>query len=392
MNSASDYQPQQWESSSNEALKISLISADANEGAIQFLPNFTYPIFGDSETIYGYKDLVIHLVFDSITYKPFLNVKYSEKLADANPQIDIIDKLLNFLPVDDIILKDESKWVDTFTEERQGFDIPSLGEKVSEYTSDNDDETFSIYKFSISDFFTKDKKSPVIKYWERVQIFTILYIEAATYLNLKDESNWNVYFIFNKSTNAMIGYTTTYKYWNYSNGTKFDESDKLKYREKISQFLIMPPYQGHGHGSHLYQSLYNKWLQDESIIELTVEDPNEQFDDLRDRNDLEMLYNTSDLFKNLKEMDTVSDEWIELQRNQFKLEKRQFNRLIEMILLYLKKVSLFKDIVKRRIYIKNYDSLCDIEDQDMKLQAINESYNLVKEDYERIIKLCKKLK
>ena len=387
MKTAIDYQPQQWECSSNEALKISLISADPNEGAIQFLPSFTYPIFGDSERIFGYKDLVIHLVFDSITYKPFLNVKYGDKLPDADVQVDIIDKLLNFLPVDDIILKDEGEWVDTFTEERTKFDIPTFGDKIDEYT--NDGTKYGIYKISISDLFNKDNKSKIIKFWERVQIFTILYIEAATYLNLKDEPNWNIYFIFNETTKAMIGYTTTYQYWNYNNGSKFDEDDKRLYREKISQFLIMYPYQGKGHGSQLYKSLYSQWLKDETIVELTVEDPNEQFDDLRDRNDLEMLKNDTNIFEQLLQMDTISDEWIELQRCQYKLEKRQFNRLIEMILLKLNKMTLFNNVVKRRIYIKNYDSLCDIEDNDTKLQAINDSFNLVKEDYERIIKLCK---
>jgi hypothetical protein len=41
----------------------------------------------------------------------------------------------------------------------------------------------------------------------------------------------------------------------------------------------------------LYSAIYNYVLNNENIAELTVEDPAEAFEDLRDRNDLRMLLN-----------------------------------------------------------------------------------------------------
>jgi histone acetyltransferase 1 len=41
----------------------------------------------------------------------------------------------------------------------------------------------------------------------------------------------------------------------------------------------------------LYNAIYNYVLNNESVSELTVEDPAEAFEDLRDRNDLRMLLN-----------------------------------------------------------------------------------------------------
>ncbi|SMN19096.1 similar to Saccharomyces cerevisiae YPL001W HAT1 Catalytic subunit of the Hat1p-Hat2p histone acetyltransferase complex that uses the cofactor acetyl coenzyme A [Maudiozyma saulgeensis] len=396
---ASDFQPQSWQISSNEALKISLIEKDTEAGAIQFSPLYTYPIFGDEEMIYGYKDLVIHLVFDSITYKPFLNVKYSEKLNDdINPEKDIINKIIPFLPKDDYILKDELKWVDSFTQERKNFNIMSSFEKIDEYTKDSN--KFGIYRVPIGEIIQTNKESSIVKFWERIQIFTLLFIEAATYLNLQEEPRWVIYLIFNEQDKNLIGFATTYSYWDYQGFQNFDKtSSNIQFNEKISQFLIIPPYQGKGHGSTLYQSLYSYWNKQSNVSCITVEDPNEQFDDLRDYNDLKILQENK-FFQDLieycsKDKDDknffINEEWIETQRHKYKFEKRQFQRLIEMILLVENKtmINLFKRQVKRRIWIKNYDSLFEIEDEDQKFKAIDDSYLLVKQDYERILKTCK---
>ena len=60
----------------------------------------------------------------------------------------------------------------------------------------------------------------------------------------------------------------------------------LPSRSRISQFIILPPYQRQNHGSHLYTTMLIHALRDSHIREITVEDPNESFDDLRDLNDL----------------------------------------------------------------------------------------------------------
>lgn len=62
---------QEWAVNSNDALSLSLVGA-SEEDSIDFVPVFTYPIYGDAETIYGFKDLEINvgktgqLLFQSI--------------------------------------------------------------------------------------------------------------------------------------------------------------------------------------------------------------------------------------------------------------------------------------------------------------------------------------
>ncbi|CAI4053638.1 histone acetyltransferase catalytic subunit HAT1 SKDI_16G2660 [Saccharomyces kudriavzevii IFO 1802] len=365
--SARDFKPETWTSTANEALKISIVG----ENAIQFPPLFTYPIYGESEKIYGYKDLVIHLAFDSIAFKPYVNVKYSAKLED-NDVINVEEKLLSFLPKNDVIVKDEAKWVDSFMEEQKNHSLPDGFKTISEYSLGG--EEFVVYKANLIDNYARMMH-------HRVQIFSLLFIEAANYID-EDDSNWDIFWLLNKKTKQLIGFVTTYKYWHYLGAKPFDENTDKKFRAKISQFLVFPPYQNKGHGSCFYDAIVQFWLKDESITEITVEDPNEAFDDLRDRNDLQRLRKMG-FDATLRKHSELPDEFLESSRKSFKLEERQFKRLLEMLLLLNHSPS-FELEVKKRLFIKNYDALSGIDPEEAK-QALQNSFLLVRDDYSRIL-------
>ena len=405
MSTVEDFQPQNWQASSTEALKISLIPAAEGAGALQFSPTFTYPIFGDEEQIYGFRDLVIHLVFDSVTFKPFLNVKYSATAGDdVDAQRDVIDKITPFLPEGDFIQRDEAAWVDAFMKERETFDINALGaERVDEYKGAADGTTYGVYRAPLGQLAAADAaaqatnpgaQSPLVRFWKRIQILTLLFIEAATYISLEDEPEWELYLTFNEADRTLVGLCTAYKYWDYRDAGAFDSSEAPAYRKKISQFLVLPPYQGQGHGSALYNAIYRGWFRDSAVTELTVEEPNEAFDDMRDRNDLEMLERAG-FFAEVPAEPAhsgdrllVSDEWAEQMRHKYKLEQRQFSRLLEMALLHLGREPYFAVQVKRRICIKNRDALAELADAEQRAKAVRDSFELVKSDYLRILAGC----
>lgn len=46
-----------------------------------FHPKFTYPIFGDEEKIFGYRDLKMNLRFRANDMRPHLETSYSKKLS-----------------------------------------------------------------------------------------------------------------------------------------------------------------------------------------------------------------------------------------------------------------------------------------------------------------------
>lgn len=65
----------------NDALQMSLIAPSPGELKTvgTFFPKFTYPIFGDEEKIFGYKDLKISLRFRSNDMRPHVKVSSSKK-------------------------------------------------------------------------------------------------------------------------------------------------------------------------------------------------------------------------------------------------------------------------------------------------------------------------
>jgi histone acetyltransferase 1 len=85
----------------NDAVNITIVQPDEQKlkTVSSFHPQFTYPIFGDDERIFGYKGLIIRLRFAAHDLRPHLHISYDEK----------------FKPVEDIaavdILKTLKPWV-----------------------------------------------------------------------------------------------------------------------------------------------------------------------------------------------------------------------------------------------------------------------------------------
>lgn len=368
--------PELWTISSNEALK--LFVTEPNGTAINFQPTFTYPIFGDNESIFGFKDLVIFLCFDHYTFMPFLNVKYEKKLNDEVTEPK--ETMMKYLPLL-TVFKDEIKWVDLIKQEKQDYQIP--GQKVASF-----DGQYDIYKLDLNN-------ESGIELQKRLQILVLLFIEAGSYIDYTDDL-WDVYVVYDKKNSqdeepSLVGFCTAYNYWKYPGHEKFDEGIK-EVRKKISQFIVLPNYQGKSIGSKFYNELYQLWLNDSSIVEIVVEDPNESFDDLRDKSDLtriKSLVNLQDInFDKLNSED--GKKWLNEFKASQKLETRQFNRLVEMILLSnyktfnqlnLRQIRLF---IKKRLYEKNKEALLTLE-KPVRLDKLQTAYQALEEDYYRIL-------
>lgn len=88
--------------------------------------------------------------------------------------------------------------------------------------------------------------------------------------------------------------------------------------------------------SATFYSLVYLWLlQRSDIAELTIEDPSEAFQDMRDKVDYRTL-TSANVFKDLKAPIPLSydgkKDWKEETRKEWKLASRQFSRILEMAL------------------------------------------------------------
>jgi histone acetyltransferase 1 len=243
---------------------------------------------------------------------------------------------------------------------------------------------------------------------------------------------------------SFIGYSTAYRYYFYDQ----DQSQSLKStapkayakqarfdftfpsqttpqyhsRERISQFLILPPYQSQGHGSRFYGALVTSFLADPSIKEITVEDPNEAFDDLRDYCDMKRLREngTFDRIKintavpvprsgKLPTSSIIDKVLLQELRLRNKIAPRQFDRLVEMHLLSLipeknrgayrldikrkpnqstvadKEYDLWRLLVKQRLYKFNRQALMQL-DLPERIDKLEEVFRGVEADYGRLLR------
>ena len=109
----------------SEAITISLVepsrndnrsgTGDANDDAVagdgpnslnglnkiaSFHPNFTYPLFGESERIFGFQGLKINLQFNASDLRPNLSISSSKKFATVGEveATDVSSVMKEYLP------------------------------------------------------------------------------------------------------------------------------------------------------------------------------------------------------------------------------------------------------------------------------------------------------
>lgn len=362
--------PELWTSSSND-IQVLL----TNNGEVTPLrPLFTYPIFGDSETVFGFKELQMFLCFDHYTFFPFYNAKWLDALADAVDPKDALARVLPLLAV----YKDEMQWLEASAKEKLSYEIP--GARVARW------HDMSVYKIDLT-------ASAGVELLRRVQVMVLLYIEAGSYIDASDPL-WEFYVVYRDADAeledqepSLAGFVTAYNYWKYPGASAFDAGTSAT-RKKISQFVVLPPFQGRGVGAAVYTALFDLWLADLAVGEIVVEDPNEAFDDMRDKADLARLrkavdWQTIDLAR-------LGLDWYHQFRKSLKLERRQYSRLMEMVLLsnYQKyKQIRYKDVrlfIKNRLYQKNREALMSLE-KPVRMDKLQTAYQALEEDYYRIL-------
>lgn len=259
-------------------------------------------------------------------------------------------------------------------------------------TFEKNGETYEIWHGKLSD--------PAVKQLlQRIQIVALFYIEGATYTGEDAEGNiepeyslarWSVFFVYKKEIKQEVspdpqyifqGYSTVYNFWVFQPSALQGDLQALlrsgpgslnrfldvsSHRMRISQFLVLAPFQGKGVGSLLYNTIFGIGMKNQSAMEIAVEDPNEDFDLLRDLCDLKYLRKNVPEFVDLKINTDItipqkggilhndtrvtshrkpsgsfisSSEGIvdlvklELLRVKTKIARRQFWRLVEMHLM-----------------------------------------------------------
>jgi histone acetyltransferase 1 len=283
------------------------------------------------------------------------------------------------------------------------------------------DGHYEVWKGSLEDPAVRQLNS-------RIQILVPLFIEGGSYIGQKDDAEstepdlsdadrWTLFFLYrkdvstddaSKSSYIFVGYSTIYRFywfhptpppsptseWELPSGNT--ELTELPCRTRLSQFVILPPFQGKGHGVRLYKTIFSHYHDHAQTQEFTVEDPNEAFDDLRDICDLAFLrtlpefnslgFNTEVAIPKSGPLPQliVGGDQLEVLQRKSKIASRQFGRVVEMHLMSQlpdsvrptmdldretpeptaedkKKEKIWQLIAKQRLYRHNRDALSQLE-------------------------------
>ncbi|XP_071943562.1 histone acetyltransferase type B catalytic subunit-like isoform X2 [Antedon mediterranea] len=301
----------------------------------------THQLFGQTENIFGYKDLRIQLYYSSTRLAVYLNHNYSEKINpnqyEGVKADNVIKAIVDTLEIQPITSKDE------FIKElaKESTFKPS-GNLIHSYSREREGSTsqFQVYKhdrMSLDSF---------REYHSRMQTFLWFFIDGASYIDT-DDDQWLYYTFFEKQVEGsstrynFVGYMTLYRYYAYP--------DKIRLR--ISQLLILPPYQKQGHGAEILQAIYRDFVSDINVLDFTVEDPSDNFVRLRDYVDCKVCMNLPSF-----QADVIHKGFTHTMENEAleksKIHKKQVRRVYEILRLRATDMSDAEAVKAYRIEVK----------------------------------------
>ncbi|PVU92644.1 hypothetical protein BB561_003707 [Smittium simulii] len=392
-----------WVTNSNQAITIRLFSGEdvmsvekflkqnttnsalseeeCDLDIVEFHPSFTYTVFGELEKIFGYKGLQIYLNYAAGSLMTYLQIFYKntvnkiETIENVSLKVDEIEEPITKVLSSDLLhsISDFSKAVVS-----ESIDFTPNGKKIHQYTLSNENDcVYEIYENNFSD---KEFR----KFHQRLQTFVIFFIEGGQFVDDTDEK-WTFYTLYKKAdycgknVYSFVGFCSVYNYFHWPDNI----------RARISQFLVLPPYQQSGHGSKLYNFIRQSILSNTLIVDLTVEDPNEAFDDMRDKNDIKWMLSAG----NIKKLDKpLPFKDLHNLMSASKFCKKQLIRVAELCLLKnlnnkSSKSDNFKEYriwVKKRLFRQNYDMLIEMEPEERK-KKLQDTFDSVYQDYIRIL-------
>ncbi|KAJ3373620.1 histone acetyltransferase 1 [Allomyces arbusculus] len=401
---------------------------DQDPPAWSFHPVYTYPFYGTDQQIAGYRNPRVVIRSSAASLTTHVAATYDTKSHEA--MLDLVQPLLEYLPSD--LIHDDVAFAKALANDVK-FTPP--GNVVLEYETENGAQ-FQLFECTAS-----TPGFPTL--YDRLKIFAMYFIEAATPVDVTDPA-WTFYLLYRRHPSSSSSHLPFEFAGLFSSYSFFLFPDRT--RKRISQVLILPPFQRQGHAARIYAYLHRTAMADAQIGELAVEDPSEAFDVLRDVSDLRLFLHgpvpgRPDSDRGLvavPEVDlatvtTTNDKhtvtWDPLAarsapkliwnrkhdilrlcthdvkqarvrglRAFAKLQPRQAERVYEMLVLNeavpagsrRAPPAAFRRMVKARIYRAHKDALEAVADDEQRKELVHETYLQVLDEYLGHLRLARR--
>ncbi|XP_026232795.1 histone acetyltransferase type B catalytic subunit [Anabas testudineus] len=383
----------------NEAICLKLVrfQEDVDDDSTTFHPEYSHQIFGDDEVAFGYKGLQIQLFYTAGNLSTLFKVKYSSKVTETFDCVEpdeVEGKIREIIPAGFTCNTDD--FVSLLEKEANFKPFGTLLHTYTVHSEEAGDLTYQIHKADIT--------CPGFQeYHERLQTFLMWFIETASFIDA-DDDRWDFFLVFEKYNKdgetlyATVGYMTVYNYYVYPDKT----------RPRVSQMLILPPFQGEGHGAQLLEAVHRFYCSLPKVQDITAEDPSENYVKLRDYVLVKLCQGMSSFAADKLHLGFSADMAKEAQ-DKLKINKKHARRVYEILRLRAtdmsdeEKAREYRLEVKKRLfgpYRKNQRELAKMRkclrpeelvshmgqmDTQTQHEELEKSYQVVVEEYRRII-------
>ncbi|CAA7397326.1 unnamed protein product [Spirodela intermedia] len=256
----------------NECIKIFLVRSEEEVGASSH--NTVDPVdlnqfFGEDGKIYGYKGLKINVWLSIISFHACAEITF-ETSVDGGKGITDLEPCLQKLFGESLL--EMKEFLQSFSSECQYIrNVVSNGTVVLCKAGEEDDtgSTIEVIRMGLNNL-------PVGTLYSRLVPLVLLFVEGGRSVDITDPG-WDIYFVVKKTSDQtgdtlieLLGFATVYRFYHYPDSTRL----------RISQILVLPPYQGQGHGRHLIESV-NSIAISENLHDVTAEEPSDYLQHLR---------------------------------------------------------------------------------------------------------------
>lgn len=320
----------------NECMKVFLVRNPdevASVDCTSIEPFDLNHFFGEDGKIYGYKNLKINVWISAKSFHGYADISFDET-SDGGKGITDLKPVLQNIFGENLVEKEE--FLHTFSKEceyiRTAVTNGSAVKLDGSYESDPEVEIVRVELQGAAAFL-----------YSRLVPLVLLLVEGSTPIDI-GEHGWEMLLVVKKTTQEVVskfellGFAAVHNFYHYPESTRL----------RISQILVLPPYQGEGHGLRLLEAI-NYIAQSENIYDVTIEDPSDYLQYVRSSIDCLRLLTfdpikpaLSAIVSSLKETNLSKRthslrmvppaELMETVRQKLKINKKQFLRCWEILI------------------------------------------------------------
>ncbi|CAH1156120.1 unnamed protein product [Phaedon cochleariae] len=354
---------------------------------LEFKPTMAHQIFGESESVFGYRSLSIALYFLHNSCNCYVDVKSSGRISSLYKADNIMENMNSWLPEN--FTTDERKFLELLDKEKHDLVFGSI---LAEFKDTKTNQLFrekqvhATYKITLCDVNDESFKD----FHRRFETFIVWYIDGANFIDLEDE-RWLIFYVYEeiidpetkRSYITPVGFCSVYKFFAYPSNI----------RPRISQFFILPSHQRRGIGKMLYGTVMNKLRDMPEVVDVTVEEPTTTFQRMRDLDDCLSIHHA---LKDTKVYTiTSSPKKIYEVMRKYKICKKQCQRIYDILLgsETSKKNEEYRNYlnsIKKRISAdaeresRGSKRLCNVEGLTLKMEHTDKN-GLIEAEYKKYV-------